>query len=142
MGQLKKTAPSYLGTTASATWRRIVPFLNAHADVIDVDSNLVELFCTQYEIYRNSYESIKTLGATYAVTNVKQSSKGEQLGEEIVYKRNPATQVASDASNQMMKIAASFGLTPKARQQLFKEADGGINSSIDPKVSNLSQFTG
>ncbi|BDR56887.1 phage terminase small subunit P27 family [Xylocopilactobacillus apis] len=131
MGQLPETAPKYFGATARATWKKIVPFLNENSDVLEVDSNVVELFCTQYENFRNAYANVKKNGTILELKSIKQSSKGDQLGTEVSYKRNPATQIMNDASSQMLKIAGSFGLTPKARKEMLLNIDSGVEDEAD-----------
>lgn len=140
MEGLSFKAPYYLGKIAKETWNKIVPFLNKNADVIDVDSNLVELFCTQYESYRNAYANIKKNGTVLELNSIKQTAKGEKLGTETIYKRNPATQIMNDANSQMLKIAASFGLTPKARKELMLTADEGVEEGDFDGEASLNDF--
>ena len=67
-GHLPATPPHYLGTLASACWRKIVPFLEATGRVERIDIGLVEQYCANYEIYRNAYQDIQNLDK--AITNI------------------------------------------------------------------------
>ncbi|MCM6819768.1 phage terminase small subunit P27 family, partial [Pediococcus pentosaceus] len=76
-GRLSKDPPDYLGTIAKATWRKIVPFLEGEGKVQRIDANLVEIYCTQYELYRNSYDHVKKHGEATAIYKSLQNASGE-----------------------------------------------------------------
>lgn len=119
-GHLDYRPPRYLSKQAGEIWRKVVPFLESSKKVQRIDSTLVEMFCTQYDIYRSSYENIKQNGIQIALTKIVQNSKGEVLGEEIArFQKNPALMTLKDATTQMLAIGSELGLSPKARQELM-----------------------
>jgi P27 family predicted phage terminase small subunit len=113
--------PEHLGKIASAMWRKVVPFLEAKAPVIRVDAGLVELYCTQYEIYRKAYQSIIDDGIQTKIFDSLQDSTGAIVGKDFIgYKRNPATQVYNDALKQLNAVGEQLGLSPKGRAEMAK----------------------
>lgn len=113
--------PEHLGKIASAMWRKVVPFLETKAPVIRVDAGLVELYCTQYEIYRKAYQSIIDDGIQTKIFDSLQDSTGAIVGKDFVgYKRNPATQVYNDSLKQLNAVGEQLGLSPKGRAEMAK----------------------
>lgn len=123
--KLSKDPPDYMGRLAKSAWRKVVPFLEATVDVERIDTPLVEMYCTQYEIYREAYKDIVENGQSTKVFKTVITPLGENLGKEFVgYKRNPTTQVYSDALKNLVKIGSEMGLSPKARgimQEMLKD---------------------
>lgn len=118
-GQLSRTPPKYLGQQAKIVWRKVVPFLETQANVNRIDSALVEMYCSQYEIYRNAYKHIRENGEVQAIYRTLITPKGEVLGKEFTgYKRNPMTQIYSDSLAKLSRIGTDLGLTPKGRAEL------------------------
>lgn len=56
---LSPDPPKHLGNLAGRCWRKIIPFLESTKRVERIDSGLIEMYCSQYEIYRNAYDSVK-----------------------------------------------------------------------------------
>ena len=113
--------PEHLGKIASAMWRKVVPFLEAKAPVTRIDAGLVELYCTQYEIYRKAYQSIIDDGIQTKIFDSLQDSTGAIIGKDFVgYKRNPATQVYNDSLKQLNAVGEQLGLSPKGRAEMAK----------------------
>ncbi|WP_125767309.1 phage terminase small subunit P27 family [Lapidilactobacillus wuchangensis] len=118
-GMLPKRPPSYLGKIAAAMWRKVVPVLESQSAVQRIDANLVETYCSAYEIYRESYQSIKEDGIQTEIYVSLQNNKGEIVGSEFRgYKKNPATGIFNDASKQLTLIGTQLGLSPKSRAEL------------------------
>ncbi|WP_423978804.1 P27 family phage terminase small subunit [Lactococcus lactis] len=89
-GKLSYRAPKHLSPLASACWRKTVPFLEEQKPVDKIDSFLVEMYCTQYEIYRNSYEYLKKHGEVQAIYKPVQDMTGEIIDRQFQgFKRNP-----------------------------------------------------
>ena len=135
-GNLSKVPPKYLGRIAAAMWRKIVPFLiDQGKDVRRVDSGLVEMYCTQYEIYRNAYKSIKEDGPQQRQEKSIQNNRGEVIGKDFIgYRRNPATSIYNDALKQLTAVGAQLGLSPKSRAELAATVgDGAQNGAVDVK---------
>ncbi|KAF0525670.1 phage terminase small subunit P27 family [Pediococcus acidilactici] len=120
-GRLSKDPPDYLGTIAKATWRKVVPFLESEGKVKRIDTNLVEIYCTQYELYRNSYEHIQKHGEVTDIYKSLQNSSGEIIGKDFVgWKKNPMVQTNDLASKSLIKVGAELGLSPKSRSDLMQ----------------------
>lgn len=118
-GNFPTTPPTYLGRIAKAMWRRVLPVLEQQSVIERIDANLVENYCSAYEIYREAYESIKKDGVQQAIYRSVQNSAGDVVGKDFMgYKRNPATAIYNDASKQMTAIGIQLGLSPKSRADL------------------------
>lgn len=122
-------------------WRKVVPFLEAKAPVTRVDTGLVELYCTQYEIYRKAYQSIIDDGIQTKIFDSLQDSTGAIVGKDFVgYKRNPATQVYNDSLKQLNAVGEQLGLSPKGRAELAKIAPPEKDS--DDIAAQMQKFLG
>ncbi|MFT8487989.1 phage terminase small subunit P27 family [Oenococcus sicerae] len=131
---LSNRAPDYLGKQAATTWRKIIPFLEAESKIKRIDSGLVEMYCTQYEIYRNAYKHIQEHDNVQAIYHSVQDSSGAIIGKDFVgYRRNPSTQIYSDAIAKLTKIGSELGLSPKSRNDLLKivDADPDAEETVD-----------
>lgn len=73
-GNFPTTPPTYLGRIAKAMWRRVLPVLEQQSVIERIDANLVENYCSAYEIYREAYESIKKDGVQQAIYRSAQNS--------------------------------------------------------------------
>lgn len=128
-GKLSKRAPDYLSKQAGVTWRKVAGFLEDNSAVSRIDEALVELYCTNYEIYRNAYSHIQENGQAQAIYKSLQNSDGEIIGEDFTgYKRNPMIQVYNDAAKNLVTISRELGLSPKSRSELLAiagESNGG-----------------
>lgn len=119
-GGLSYRPPDHLGRTAKQIWRKVVVFLETQKPVERIDQTLVEMYCTQYEIYRNSYEHLKKHGEVQEIWKPVQDMTGEVIDKIFQgYKRNPMTQIYSDAIKNLSKIGSELGLSPKSRSELM-----------------------
>ena len=117
-GHLPATPPHYLGTFASACWRKIVPFLEATGRVERIAIGLVEQYCANYEIYRNAYQDIHENGIQAKIFSSLQDSTGAVIGKDFVgFRKNPAVATMKDALNQLNSVGVQLGLSPKGRQE-------------------------
>lgn len=120
-GGLSYRPPDHLGRKAKAIWRKVVVFLETQKPVERIDSVLVEMYCTQYEIYREAYEHLKEHGAVQEIWKPVQDMTGEVIDKAFQgYKRNPMTQIYSDAIKNLAKIGSELGLSPKSRSELME----------------------
>lgn len=120
-GHLPSDPPKYLGAEAKAAWRKIVPFLEAEGKVQRIDANLVEIYCTQYELYRKSYDHMKKYGEAMAIYKSLQNASGEIIGKDFVaWKKNPMVQTNDAASKSLIKTGSELGLSPKSRSELLQ----------------------
>ncbi|MDU0408385.1 hypothetical protein N42HA_01397 [Lactococcus lactis] len=79
------------------------------------------MYCTQYEIYRNSYEHLKKHGEVQEIYKPVQDMTGEIIDRQFQgFKRNPMTQIYSDAIKNLTKIGSELGLSPKSRSELME----------------------
>ena len=103
-------------------WRKMVPVLNASNKMAPLDKNLVEMYASQYEIYRNAYEDIKENGqVTKVYKTVVNPVTGDVIANDMTgYKRNPSTQIYSDAIKQLKSLGSELGLSPASRAELMQ----------------------
>lgn len=139
-GHLSKDPPKQLGRYARECWRKVVPFLESTHKVQRIDSALVELYCTQYEIYRKSYEDVQENGIQTKMYRSLQDNMGEVVGKDFVgYKKNPALGTMKDAVSMMTNIGSELGLSPKSRAELFKMVK---NTNKKSATESIKEFLG
>ena len=137
-GHLPATPPHYLGTLASACWRKIVPFLEATGRVERIDIGLVEQYCANYEIYRNAYQDIQENGIQAKIYTSLQDSSGKVIGKDFTgFRKNPAVATMKDALNQLNSVGVQLGLSPKGRQELMQIAS---HKEKDDTISAMKKF--
>ncbi|WLC98691.1 phage terminase small subunit P27 family [Leuconostoc carnosum] len=122
-GNLSYRAPDYLGDLSSRLWRKVTVFLEENSAVNRIDTNLVEMYCTQYEIYRHSYDHIKENGEVQAIYKHIQDFEGKIIDKSFQgFRRNPMTNIYSDSIKNLTKIGSELGLSPKSRSELLELA--------------------
>ena len=137
-GHLPATPPHYLGTLASACWRKIVPFLESTGRVERIDVGLVEQYCANYEIYRNAYQDIQDNGIQVKIFSSLQDSSGKIVGKDFTgFRKNPAVATMKDAVNQLNSVGIQLGLSPKSRQELMQIAS---RKKKDDTISAMKKF--
>lgn len=137
-GKLSRTPPKHLGTLAKVCWRKIVPFLESTERVQRIDTSLVELYCSQYEIYRQSYDDIKENGIQYPIYKSLQDSSGQIVGKNFMgYRKNPAVGMMKDASVQITSIGSQLGLSPKARAELMEIVNKKDDTNITEQIAKF-----
>ena len=130
-GHLPPTPPHYLGTLASAFWRKIVPFLESTGRVERIDVGLVEQYCSNYEMYRNAYQDIQENGIQAKIFTSLQDSSGKIVGKDFVgFRKNPAVATMKDALSQLNSVGVQLGLSPKSRQELMQIASRKKEKSV------------
>ena len=130
-GHLPPTPPHYLGTLASACWRKIVPFLESTGRVERIDVDLVEQYCANYEMYRNAYQDIQENGIQAKIFTSLQDSSGKIVGKDFVgFRKNPAVATMKDALSQLNSVGVQLGLSPKSRQELMQIASRKKEKSV------------
>ena len=130
-GHLPPTPPHYLGTLASACWRKIVPFLESTGRVERIDVGLVEQYCANYEMYRNAYQDIQENGIQAKIFTSLQDSSGKIVGKDFVgFRKNPAVATMKDALSQLNSVGVQLGLSPKSRQELMQIASRKKEKSV------------
>ena len=117
-----------------------MPFLESTERVKRVDSNLVEQYCTQYEIYRYAYADVQINGIQSKIFSSLQDSPGQIVGEDFTgFRKNPAVGIMNDANKQSNAIGIQLGLTPKGRQELMELVSQKKEKSVEQlmKESNM-----
>lgn len=134
-GKLGQTPPKSLDKTGAAMWRKVVPVLNAAAAFKRIDANLVEVYCSQWSIYRQALKNITKNGIQTPIYKTVQNSAGEKIGTDFVgYKRNPATSVYNDAIKTLGTVGSELGLSPKSRAKIMELASDDDDSGVDLKT--------
>jgi len=105
--------PAYLRSDkiARAEWNRIVPELYKLGLLTIIDRAALELYCSQYAIYRRAIKVLKEEGLITA--NIRNGDKA-----------NPATAIAREAAKIIKAIAVEFGLTPSSRGRISLPSEG------------------
>lgn len=99
--------PQYLKADSIAyeEWNRIVPELYNLGLLTKIDRAALELYCSQYSIYRQSFETLNSEGLI--TTNIRNGDKA-----------HPSAQIAREAAKVIKAIAVEFGLTPSSRARI------------------------
>jgi P27 family predicted phage terminase small subunit len=99
--------PDYLKDDEYAfnEWNRITPELYKLGLLTVVDHIALELYCSQYSIYRQALEIIDSDGLI--TTNIRNGDKA-----------NPATTMARESAKIIKSLCAEFGLTQSSRGRI------------------------
>ncbi|MDD9138322.1 phage terminase small subunit P27 family [Fructobacillus sp. CRL 2054] len=128
---LSQDPPAYMSVQAKTTWRQIVSALGEIKELKKSDAKLIEMYCTQYELYRNAYKHIQENGEVQPIYDTVQNNLGEAIGKDFKgFKRNPMTSIYNDAIKSLNNISRELGLTPKSRKELFDAIDKGDGESV------------
>jgi len=100
-------------------WKRIVPELYLLRLLTKIDRAALELYCSQYSIYRQAMKVIQKDGLI--TTNIRQGDKA-----------NPAAAIAREAAKIIKTICVEFGLTPSSRSRISLP-----NETIDDEFERL-----
>lgn len=101
-------------------YRNIAKYLKNDGKIDKIDENLIVLYASAYEMYRNAYDDILDHGISQEIFHTVVSPKGEVIGEDSMgFKRNPATLILSDSLAKLSKIGSELGLSPKSRADIM-----------------------
>jgi len=109
--------PRTLSAAARAVWDRIAPDLIDKQVLTFWDVDLFARYCEQAVVAAKAQAVVNRRGV------LVKGDKGRLV-------KNPALQVARDATKEMLSIGARFGLTPSDRGQL-RIGDGGGKQGED-----------
>lgn len=101
-------------------WNRVIPELYKLNLLTLVDQVALELYCSQYSIYRKALKTIDKEGLI--TTNIRNGDKA-----------NPATQIAREAAKIIKSICTEFGFTPSSRGRINLPG----SNDIDDEFENL-----
>jgi P27 family predicted phage terminase small subunit len=99
--------PEYLreDEIAYEEWNRIVPELYKLGLLTNIDRTVLELYCSQYSMYRKALREVEEKGIT--TTNIRNGDKA-----------HPATQIVRESAKLIKAFAVEFGLTPSSRGRI------------------------
>lgn len=110
--------PKYLPKDARQIWRYITPLLEEMGIITQIDQASLAMLCIHYALAYNAARKLEEQGA------VLEDRDGSP-------RKNPWLQVLRDNSQQYLRYAGEFGLTPALRQRL---------SVPEPEEASLSDF--
>lgn len=117
---LQTTPPRYLSKTAKAVYRHLIPVLQQSKIIKEPDHAVVEALCIQIEMLRRSYGEIQKHGIQEAIYHTPISPTGEMGKPEFAgFKKNPAVNTLSDATQKIKQLSSELGLTPQSRATLL-----------------------
>lgn len=122
-------------------WRRLVPFLKQNTNANEMDRMLVEALFDNYQILRQSYESINKSGPQYEVYDYLYDDNNKLISKTLkAIKKNPAVDNLDKATKNIRAISSELGLTPLSRSELLK-----ISQENQPKQDigkEMKEFLG
>ncbi len=122
-------------------WRRLVPFLKQNTNANEMDRMLVEALLENYQILRQSYESINKSGPQYEVYDYLYDDNNKLISKTLkAIKKNPAVDNLDKATKNIRTISSELGLTPLSRSELLK-----ISQENQPKQDigkEMKEFLG
>ena len=102
-------------------WRRLVPFLKQNTNANEMDRMLVEALLENYQILRQSYESINKSGPQYEVYDYLYDDNNKLISKTLkAIKKNPAVDNLDKATKNIRAISSELSLTPFSRSELLK----------------------
>ncbi len=114
--------PIDLGKLGKAQWRRVAKRLVAQGVLTDLDLNVLEFYCREFERYKNAEEQLKLSG------DVLRTGRDRLVP-------NPYLAIARQALNWLHKLGAELGLSPSERSRLGAGSGPGAG-----QPSKLMQF--
>jgi len=104
--------PEYLKDDEFAfnEWNRIAPELYRLGLLTVIDQIALELYCSQYSVYRQATKIMNTDGLI--TTNIRNGDKA-----------NPVTTMARESAKIIKSLCAEFGLTPSSRSRMNTPSD-------------------
>ena len=112
--------PAHLSGIAEQCWSDMIRLLAGARVITELDLKALELYCQSYQTYREAQEALAESGP------IVQSPKS---GYPV---QSPFFAIANKSQEQMMKIAAEFGMTPSSRTRVSAvEAPKKTNRFLD-----------
>jgi P27 family predicted phage terminase small subunit len=88
--------------------------------VTRIDRLAFARYCTMFSHWREAQEFVARHGKTYMVK--------DDDGNLKIMRRNPYTDIASEAARQLGRLEAEFGMTPASRPRVPVSIDDGDDS--------------
>lgn len=117
--KLSLTAPTWLNDEAAAEWRRLVPLLDGHIPVSQLDTSLLATYCQTYATIQECQQHIETDGLVVET----------QAGAT---KPNPYVTIQTAAKKDLIKMASELGLSVYGRLHLNIEREQHGTVEDDP----------
>jgi len=117
--------PPHLKNEAFAEWCRVAGPLYDIGVLTPMDRTYLTVYCESLGVYHDAMRDVDTYGITV---------KGANGG--LV--KNPAYQVARDASDSMLKYGSRFGLSPADRARLQLPEAESVNPAEQAALKLLS----
>lgn len=132
--KLSLNPPKYLKATGRSMWTRLMPLIGN--GLLKNDQALVESYCFNYQLLRESYDNILENGIQYPLYKVIMTPRGEIIDEHHFegYKANPAVRTIDAATAKLNSLGAELGLSPASRAELAKLPD---SSGDDVSIADL-----
>jgi len=108
---------------AKHKWKEIVPQLEAMGVLTLADEDALVRYCKFYSVYRDMCEDVRENGTTCDTVD----KDGNPIGTKV----RPEMNLILKISEQMLKLAEHFGLTPATRARL--KTPGTDGKSKDKK---------
>ncbi|USS87474.1 phage terminase small subunit P27 family [Fructilactobacillus hinvesii] len=137
--------PKYLKGEAYNLYRRLRDPLTESGLVNNLDRSLLEAFCMQYQIIRESYAIIAENGPVKATKEIDIINKSETVKQIITttsFDKNPAVAALNNATKEFRSMADQLGLSPKSREDILKNAKSDQDKEEKPKSNILSLIKG
>ena len=105
--------PSFLPVDAVNEWWRVVPELHALGLLTVLDVQPLAAYCMAYAHWNAAEQALAQMAAEDPMFNalIITGSTGAQM-------TNPLVKIARNAAADMLRFAAEFGMTPRARSYL------------------------
>lgn len=116
-------APDSLTEVGKSKWDEVALKLYNQGIITELDVDLLELLCINYEEFTEARKMVKTFGGP-----VVKSDKGNPF-------QNPYVSIANQCQERMMKIMSLMGMTPVDRQKV-KAAPKARKASLAEKFFN------
>jgi P27 family predicted phage terminase small subunit len=100
-------------------WNRVVPELYKLGLLTKIDQSILEVYCSQYAIYRESIRLLSKEGLT--TINAREGIKA-----------NPHSAIAREAAKIIKAVAIEFGFTPSSRGRISMPQE-----SLDDELRKL-----
>ena len=101
-----RAAPEHMGEMAAECWVQMIGLLAGSRVITELDLHGLELYCVAYENWRKAQQKVIELGAI-----VKSPKSGYPV-------QSPYFAIANKSHEQMVKLAAEFGMTPSSRSRV------------------------
>jgi len=111
--------PDHLGDLAKECWTHMVSMLAGSQVITELDLHGLELYCAAYQNWRDAQQKVIELGSI-----VKSPKSGYPV-------QSPYFAISNKAHEQMVKLAAEFGLTPSSRSRVTKVAPKKKGNKFD-----------